>query len=131
MKTAVNLRVRFSNEKHQKESSIDHQVALCKTWAAREGYHVVGTLLPIAGSASCDRVWPDRMAQKLIEGAQAGKFEAVIVECFDRVSRDQHDIAGAVKRLLKSEIEFQSVNDGLADGDGNPGFRGDRWGRSF
>ena len=37
--------------------------------------------------------------QALLEGARRGEFDIVVAEALDRLSRDQEDVAGLLKRL--------------------------------
>jgi DNA invertase Pin-like site-specific DNA recombinase len=52
---------------------------------------------------------------RLMEDARASKFDVVVVEALDRLSRDQEDLAGLYKRLSFAEIEIIAVHDGTAD----------------
>jgi site-specific DNA recombinase len=49
----------------------------------------------------------------LMAAAKARKFDTVIVESLDRLSRDQEDLAGLFKRLKHYEIDLLTVNEGL------------------
>src|SRR5262249_6796082 len=44
-----------------------------------------------------------------------GKFDLVLVEALDRLSRDQEDLAGIWKRLSFLGIELRAVHEGKAD----------------
>jgi DNA invertase Pin-like site-specific DNA recombinase len=50
--------------------------------------------------------------QTLLEHAKKGKFDCVIAEALDRVSRDQEDIAAIYKRLRHSDILFLTLAEG-------------------
>jgi site-specific DNA recombinase len=50
--------------------------------------------------------------QALLEQAKKGKFDCVIAEALDRVSRDQEDIAAIYKRLRHSDIRFLTLAEG-------------------
>jgi site-specific DNA recombinase len=52
----------------------------------------------------------------LMEAAKSRKFEILIVESLDRLSRDPEDLAGIYKRLSFAEIELHTLNEGVADG---------------
>jgi hypothetical protein len=87
---------RFSSDK-QSERSIDDQVALCRAFCERDGLRVIGVYedRAISGASIANRIgW-----LKLMRDANAGKFDVVVAEALDRISRDQEDLAGIYKRL--------------------------------
>jgi site-specific DNA recombinase len=47
--------------------------------------------------------------------ARAAKFDVVVAEALDRISRDQEDLAGIHKRLRFCKIEIRTVQDGKAE----------------
>jgi DNA invertase Pin-like site-specific DNA recombinase len=47
--------------------------------------------------------------------ARAGRFDVVVAEALDRISRDQEDLAGIHKRLRFIKIEIRTVQDGKAE----------------
>ena len=103
---------RFSSDK-QSERSIDDQVALCRAYCERNGLSVVGFYddRAISGASTINRLgW-----HKLMRDARAGKFDVVVAEALDRISRDQEDLAGIYKRLRFMDIEIRTVQDGKAE----------------
>jgi len=118
-KTAA-LYARFSSDL-QKDRSIDDQLALCATFAKREGIKVATKFSDRAksGSTLFDR---DGLLE-LMTAAKRREFNVVIVESLDRLSRDQEDLAGLFKRLKHYEIDLQTVNEGIAT-DIHVGLRG-------
>jgi site-specific DNA recombinase len=103
---------RFSSDK-QSERSIDDQVALCRVCCEREGLLVseVYDDRAISGASTANRIgW-----LRLMRDASAGKFDVVIAEALDRISRDQEDLAGIYKRLRFMQIELRTVQDGKAE----------------
>jgi site-specific DNA recombinase len=102
---------RFSSDK-QSERSIDDQVALCRDFCEREGLSAVEVYADraISGASTQNRLsW-----LRLMRDASAGKFEVVVAEALDRISRDQEDLAGIYKRLNFKQIEIRTVQDGTA-----------------
>ncbi len=102
---------RFSSDK-QSERSIDDQVALCRLFCEREGLSVVRVYddRAISGASTQNRLgW-----LRLMRDANAGRFNVVVAEALDRISRDQEDLAGIYKRLRFKEIEIRTVHDGTA-----------------
>jgi site-specific DNA recombinase len=55
--------------------------------------------------------------------AKAGKFDVVVAEALDRISRDQEDLAGIYKRLKFANVEIRTAQDGIA-GDIHIGVKG-------
>ena len=51
----------------------------------------------------------------LLADARAGKFDIVVSEALDRISRDQEDIAGIYKRLRHSEVLIFTLAEGQVD----------------
>jgi site-specific DNA recombinase len=103
---------RSSSDK-QSERSIDDQVALCRVCCEREGLLVseVYDDRAISGASTANRIgW-----LRLMRDASAGKFDVVIAEALDRISRDQEDLAGIYKRLRFMQIELRIVQDGKAE----------------
>src|SRR3546814_14611573 len=64
---------------------------LCQERAEREGWMIADSYADAAISGSSMILRP--AVQKLLADAQAGKFDIVVAEALDRVSRDQVDVA--------------------------------------
>lgn len=103
---------RFSTDL-QRDRSIDDQVALCRGFAARQGLTVSEIYFDRA-KTSASILGRDGL-MRLMDDARDGRFDVVIVEALDRVSRDQEDLAGIFKRLSFLGIEIVGVHDGVAD----------------
>jgi site-specific DNA recombinase len=104
----VSIYARYSSDK-QREASIEDQVRLCEERAAREGWRVVKRYTDHAISgASLMR----RGIQALMQDAQSGKFDVVLTESLDRISRDQEDIAGVYKRLRFAGVKIHTLSEG-------------------
>jgi DNA invertase Pin-like site-specific DNA recombinase len=50
--------------------------------------------------------------QQLIKGALSGRFDIVLAEALDRLSRDQEDIAGVYKRLRFAGVSLTTLSEG-------------------
>ena len=85
----------------QSAASLDDQLRICAEWAAKQGLLVVGSYTDQALSGA-SLIRPG--IQKLLQDAAAGKFDVILTESLDRLSRDQEDIAHIHKRL-----HFQGV----------------------
>jgi site-specific DNA recombinase len=94
----------------QSAASIEDQIRLCRERIEQENGTVVDVYADYAISGSSLRNRP-RM-QTLLEEAKKGKFDCVIAEALDRVSRDQEDIAAIYKRLRHSDIRFLTLAEG-------------------
>ena len=53
--------------------------------------------------------------QKLLEDAKLKRFDAVIAEGLDRISRDQEDVAGLFKRLKFFGVKIITLQEGELD----------------
>lgn len=106
--TLVAIYARFSSEM-QRDASIEDQFRLCRERADREGWHVVETFADRAISGA-SMLRPG--LQSLIEGATAGRFETILAEALDRLSRDQADIAALYKRLSFAGVQIVTLSEG-------------------
>ena len=106
--TRVALYARYSSDK-QREASIEDQIRLCAERAAREGWKIVQSYTDHAISGA-SLMRPG--IQALMQDAQAKKFNLVLTESLDRISRDQEDIAGVYKRLRFAGIQIHTLSQG-------------------
>lgn len=103
---------RYSTD-HQNDRSIDDQIELCRTHAEKSELSVIAQYSDRART-SASLFGRDGILD-LIEDAKTGRFDTVIVESLDRVSRDQADLAGVFKRLSHYGVQLVAVHDGVAD----------------
>jgi len=92
---------RYSSDM-QKVTSIDGQLLLCRKVAARNGLDVVGEFVDAAKSGLTEDTRDGY--QRLLEGVRQQDFDVIIVEHFDRLSRDPATI-----QRLKQVLEFNRV----------------------
>ena len=111
MKRAA-IYARFSTDL-QSEKSVDDQFDLCRAYAAREGLAVVGAFADRARSGA-SMIERDGLLELLAE-VPKGRFDVVLVEAADRLSRDMADLAGIHKRLTYHSIEIRAVHSGVVD----------------
>ena len=109
--TQVAIYARYSTDM-QREASIEDQIRVCQERAAKEGY-TVNNCYTDHGTSGATLLRPG--IQMLLADAMAGKFEVIIAEALDRLSRDQEDIAGIYKRLSFAGVKILT----LAEGDVN------------
>lgn len=111
MKTAV-LYARYSTDL-QNERSVEDQFALCEKYAAREGLKIVERFSDRAKSGAT--MFDRHGLRHLLDAAKdkPRRFDAVIVESLDRLSRDQADLAIIFRQLSFLEIKLLTVNEGV------------------
>jgi len=107
----VAIYARYSSTMQQ-DRSVDDQIATCRAYADREGLEVVATFADRAksGASFIDR---DGLLD-LMRAAKEGKFDILLVESLDRLSRDQEDLAGLFKRLTYFKVAILTLNEGTA-----------------
>ena len=105
-RTAVSARYSSDN---QRDASIEGQLRQCRERAAREGWTVVETYSDRAISGA-SLIRPG--IQALLADAQAGRFDMVLSEALDRISRDQEDVAGVFKRLRFAGVTVLTLSEG-------------------
>ncbi|MDR3438928.1 recombinase family protein [Telmatospirillum sp.] len=106
--TRVALYARYSSD-NQSPASIEDQLRLCRQHAERQGWTVVDSYSDRAMSGA-SLLRPG--IQDLMADAQRNRFEIVLAEALDRLSRDQEDIAGLYKRLSFAGIGMVTVSEG-------------------
>jgi site-specific DNA recombinase len=106
--TRVALYARYSSDK-QREASIEDQIRLCEERATREGWKLVQHYTDHAISGA-SLMRPG--IQALMQDAQSRKFDLVLTESLDRISRDQEDIAGVYKRLRFAGVQILTLCEG-------------------
>ena len=106
--TRVALYARFSSD-NQRDASIDDQLRLCRIYAEKQGWTIVGTYQDRAVSgASLVRAG----IQGLLVDALHGQFDIVLSEALDRISRDQEDVAGVFKRMAFADVKIVTLSEG-------------------
>jgi len=104
----VALYARYSSD-NQSEASIEDQLRLYKERASKEEWTLTQCYSDRAVSgASLMRSG----VQSLIADALAGKFDIILAEALDRLSRDQEDIAGIYKRMEFAGVRIITLSEG-------------------
>ena len=89
---------RFSSS-GQNEQSIESQIRICREFAEKQGYNVVGIYPEKARTGTND----SRPAfQRMIKDAAGGAFQYIIVYRFDRFARNRRDSI-MYKEMLKQD----------------------------
>ncbi len=104
----IALYARYSSD-NQRDASIDDQLRLCRLHAERQGWAIT--------ESYCDRAISGASLlrpgiQELIADAQAGRFDIILTESIDRLSRDQEDIAGLYKRMRFAGVKIITLSEG-------------------
>jgi DNA invertase Pin-like site-specific DNA recombinase len=104
----VAIYARYSTDL-QNPRSIDDQIRVCRERAEREGWSVYQCYGDYAISgASMERSG----LQRLLADANAGRFNIILAEALDRLSRDQADIATIFKRMQFASVEIITISEG-------------------
>jgi DNA invertase Pin-like site-specific DNA recombinase len=106
--TRVALYARYSSDQ-QREASIEDQLRLCRLYAEKQGWAVVDSYSDRAVSGA-SLIRP--RIQALLTDALKGRFEAVLAEALDRISRDQEDVAGVFKRMAFAGVKIVTLSEG-------------------
>jgi site-specific DNA recombinase len=94
----------------QSAASIEDQFHICREHAAREKWEIVSTYHDPAISSASVILRPG--VQALLQNAQRGKFDVVLAEALDRVSRDQADVATLYKHLRFAGVQIVTLSEG-------------------
>lgn len=106
--TKVAIYARYSSD-NQREASIEDQIRLCREYAEREGWSVLECYTDQAISGA-SLMRPG--IQELIAAALSGRFDVILAEAMDRLSRDQEDIAGIYKRMVFAAVKIVTLSEG-------------------
>lgn len=99
---------RYSSDK-QRETSIDDQVRNCTRHAERDGFVVrcIYSDKAISGAVSARSEY-----QRMLGDAAAGSFDVVLVDDLSRLSRDDYEMKGVLRRLAWQGVRVVGVADG-------------------
>ena len=93
----------------QRDASIEDQLRLCQERAEREGWRIADSYSDRSISGA-SLIRPG--VQALMEDAQRQRFDIVLAEALDRISRDQEEIAGVYKRLTFAGVRMVTLSEG-------------------
>ena len=108
MISRVALYARYSSDL-QRDASIEDQLRLCREHATRQGWTVVDSYSDRAISGA-SMLRPS--LQDLLTDAARGRFDFILTEGLDRLSRDQEDTARIFKQLNFAGIKLFTVAEG-------------------
>ncbi len=104
----VALYARHSSD-NQRDASIEDQLHICRERAEREGRRFIDSYSDRSVSGA-SLIRPG--IQALMADAQTERFDIVLAESLDRISRDQEDIAGVYKRLTFAGVRMVTLSEG-------------------
>ncbi|RKS52211.1 DNA invertase Pin-like site-specific DNA recombinase [Paracoccus pantotrophus] len=96
----------------QSASSIEDQSRLCRERTARAGWQIVGSYEDAATSGA-SLMRPG--IQRLQQDARERRFDVVISEVLDRLSRNQTDIAALYQNLTFAGVTIETLAEGRID----------------
>jgi DNA invertase Pin-like site-specific DNA recombinase len=99
---------RYSSDA-QRAASIEDQVRLCRELAEQDGWAVTEVYADHALSGA-SALRPGY--QRLLEDIRAGRFDLVLAEGLDRLSRDQEHVAALFKQLAFAGVRLVTVAEG-------------------
>lgn len=88
--TRVAIYARYSSD-NQRDASIEDHQRLCREHAAQQSWQLIESYADHAISGA-SLLRPG--IQQLLTDATGGRFDIILAEAMDRLSRDQKDIAG-------------------------------------
>jgi site-specific DNA recombinase len=104
----IALYARYSSE-NQRDASIADQLRICREHAAKQGWEIAEEYTDHAASGA-SLLRPG--IQALMADALAGRFNMILAEAMDRLSRDQEDIAGLFKRMGYADVKIVTLSEG-------------------
>src|SRR5262245_32919991 len=99
---------RYSSD-NQRDASIEDQVRQCQARIEQEGWQIAKIYSDhaISGATTLRPGY-----QKMLEDGRAGRFEVLVAEALDRLSRDQENIAGLFKQLSFAGVRLITLSEG-------------------
>ncbi len=104
----VAIYARYSSD-NQRDASIEDQIRICREFAEAKGWQIAECYMDHAISGA-SMMRPG--VQMLMEHAQTRKFDVILSEALDRLSRDQADIATIFKRLTFAGVDLVTLTEG-------------------
>ncbi|MGH6738608.1 MAG: recombinase family protein, partial [Bradyrhizobium sp.] len=95
---------------NQRVASIEDQFRVCREHAGRERWQIIDTYQDAAISGASVILRPGVLT--LLQDAQRGRFDIVLAEALDRISRDQADVATLFKHLRFGGVQIVTLAEG-------------------
>ena len=106
--TRAVIYARYSSD-NQRDASIEDQVRQCRARIEQEQWEL-GEVYSDHAISGATTLRPGY--QKMLEDARAGRFEVLVAEALDRLSRDQENIAGLFKQLCFAGVRLVTLSEG-------------------
>ena len=106
--TRVAVYARYSSDQ-QREASIEDQLRVCRLYAEKQGWTIADSYHDRAVSGA-SLIRPG--IQALLGDALRDRFDVVLAEALDRISRDQEDVAGVFKRIAFAGVKIITLSEG-------------------
>ena len=97
---------RISTSNQEENTSLDVQNQACRTHASEKGYAVVADYCDVHSGAD---LWHREHLQRLINAAEDGEFDVVVIYHTDRLSREADHLAFIRVQLKRSGVRVESV----------------------
>ena len=107
----VVIYARFSSHS-QTEQSIEGQIKVCKEYAQKNDYNIIGTYIDRALTGTSDKR-PE--FQKMILDSNKKQFQGVLVYQLDRFARNRYDSATYKNKLKKNGVRVFSAKENISD----------------
>ena len=102
---------RVSDESQVDGHSLDAQLSEIQRWCDQKGYVLVEVFTDAGVSAYTDRIERRPEFARLLDAAEAGSFDIVVVHTLDRWARNSAVLAESLQRLGKAGVGFASVTE--------------------
>ena len=96
----------------QTEQSIEGQLRVCKEYAERNGYFIIGEYIDRATTGTNDN---RPQFQQMLEDAKKGEFTNILVYKLDRFARNQYDSVVNKRNLGKLGVKVISATEVITD----------------
>jgi DNA invertase Pin-like site-specific DNA recombinase len=106
--TRAVIYARYSSD-NQRDASIEDQVRQSRARIEQEQWQL-GEVYSDHAISGATTLRPGY--QKMLEDARAGRFDVLVAEALDRLSRDQENIAGLYKQLCFAGIRLVTLSEG-------------------
>jgi site-specific DNA recombinase len=106
--TRAAIYARYSSD-NQRDASIEDQVRQCRARIEQEQWQL-GEAYSDHAISGATTLRPGY--QKMLEDARAGRFDVLVAEALDRLSRDQENIAGLFKQLCFAGVRLVTLSEG-------------------
>jgi site-specific DNA recombinase len=106
--TRAAIYARYSSD-NQRDASIDDQVRVCRRKLEAEGWQQAEVYSDhaISGASTLRPGY-----QQMLMDARMGRFDILVAEALDRLSRDQEDIAALYKQLTFADVRLITLAEG-------------------